>query len=176
MALRILTDSTCSCIYSPFHRPKNKTIGGLQRPFVFETARIAEHKARRGAGWQTVEAPHDLAGALGKVPAGAPVLIDCLTLGALYTLRIVAGWAAAGLAASFWLLAFSLFLFLSLAMVKRSSGRVNATAHAAARLAGVPVPRRRLRPGPRPAGPAPRDHPPPKEPERPRGQPTPKLR
>jgi adenosylcobinamide kinase/adenosylcobinamide-phosphate guanylyltransferase len=44
------------------------------------TARIAEHKARRGAGWQTIEAPHDLAGALGKVPARAPVLIDCLTL------------------------------------------------------------------------------------------------
>jgi adenosylcobinamide kinase / adenosylcobinamide-phosphate guanylyltransferase len=44
------------------------------------SARIAEHKARRGAGWQTIEAPHDLAGALGKVPAGAPVLIDCLTL------------------------------------------------------------------------------------------------
>jgi adenosyl cobinamide kinase/adenosyl cobinamide phosphate guanylyltransferase len=43
-------------------------------------ARIAEHKARRGVGWQTIEAPHDLAGALGKVPAGAPVLIDCLTL------------------------------------------------------------------------------------------------
>jgi adenosylcobinamide kinase/adenosylcobinamide-phosphate guanylyltransferase len=44
------------------------------------TARIAEHMARRGAGWQTIEAPHDLAGALGKVPARAPVLIDCLTL------------------------------------------------------------------------------------------------
>jgi 4-hydroxybenzoate polyprenyltransferase len=49
------------------------------------------------------------------------VLVDCLTLGALYTLRIVAGWAAVGLAASFWLLAFSLFLFLSLAFVKRYS-------------------------------------------------------
>jgi adenosylcobinamide kinase / adenosylcobinamide-phosphate guanylyltransferase len=44
------------------------------------TARIAEHMARRGAGWQTIEAPHDLAGALGKVPARTPVLIDCLTL------------------------------------------------------------------------------------------------
>jgi 4-hydroxybenzoate polyprenyltransferase/phosphoserine phosphatase len=47
------------------------------------------------------------------------VLVDCLTLGALYTLRIVAGWAAVQLAASFWLFAFSLFLFLSLAFVKR---------------------------------------------------------
>src|SRR4029079_10076360 len=49
------------------------------------------------------------------------VLVDCLALRALYTLRIVAGWGGVGLAASFWLLAFSLFLFLSLAFVKRYS-------------------------------------------------------
>jgi 4-hydroxybenzoate polyprenyltransferase/phosphoserine phosphatase len=47
------------------------------------------------------------------------VLIDCLTLAMLYTLRIVAGASAAGLAMSYWLLAFSVFLFLSLAFVKR---------------------------------------------------------
>ena len=47
------------------------------------------------------------------------VLIDCLTLAMLYTLRIVAGAAAVGMALSFWLLAFSVFLFLSLAFVKR---------------------------------------------------------
>jgi 4-hydroxybenzoate polyprenyltransferase/phosphoserine phosphatase len=47
------------------------------------------------------------------------VLIDCLTLACLYTLRIVAGGAAAGLSNSFWMLAFSVFLFLSLAFVKR---------------------------------------------------------
>lgn len=49
------------------------------------------------------------------------VIVDCLTLGGLYTIRIVAGWCAVGIAASFWLLAFSLFLFLSLAFVKRYS-------------------------------------------------------
>jgi len=49
------------------------------------------------------------------------VIVDCLALGALYTLRIIAGCAAVGLAMSFWLLAFSLFLFLSLAFVKRFS-------------------------------------------------------
>jgi adenosylcobinamide kinase/adenosylcobinamide-phosphate guanylyltransferase len=43
-------------------------------------ARIAEHRARRSAPWQTVEAPRDLAGALTAAPAGAAVLIDCLTL------------------------------------------------------------------------------------------------
>ncbi len=47
------------------------------------------------------------------------VLIDCLTLAGLYTLRIIAGAAAVGVVLSFWLLAFSTFIFLSLAFVKR---------------------------------------------------------
>lgn len=47
------------------------------------------------------------------------VLIDCLTLASLYTLRIISGAAAVGHDLSFWLLAFSAFLFISLAFVKR---------------------------------------------------------
>jgi len=47
------------------------------------------------------------------------VLVDCLTLAMLYTIRIIAGAAVAGHHLSFWLLAFSAFLFLSLALVKR---------------------------------------------------------
>jgi 4-hydroxybenzoate polyprenyltransferase/phosphoserine phosphatase len=47
--------------------------------------------------------------------------IDVLTLAGLYTLRILAGSAATLIAPSFWLLAFSMFLFFSLAVVKRYS-------------------------------------------------------
>ncbi len=62
-------------------------------------------------------------------------LIDCLTLAALYTLRIIAGAAAVAIALSFWLLAFSVFIFLSLAFVKRyaelqvQAGAGNSHAH-----------------------------------------------
>ena len=47
------------------------------------------------------------------------LLIDVLTLAGLYTLRILAGAAANQIEGSFWLLAFSSFFFLSLALVKR---------------------------------------------------------
>lgn len=46
-------------------------------------------------------------------------LVDSLLLAGLYTLRIVAGGAAVGIVVSFWLLALAIFLFLSLAFVKR---------------------------------------------------------
>ena len=46
-------------------------------------------------------------------------MLDTLVLAGLYTLRIIAGTVALHISASFWLLAFSMFLFLSLAMIKR---------------------------------------------------------
>jgi 4-hydroxybenzoate polyprenyltransferase len=46
-------------------------------------------------------------------------LLDVMILACLYTARIIAGAAATGVALSFWLLAFSVFIFLSLGFVKR---------------------------------------------------------
>jgi len=52
--------------------------------------RIARHRDDRGDGWVTIEAPHDLAGALATAAAaGRPVLVDCLTL--WLTNRMLAG-------------------------------------------------------------------------------------
>jgi 4-hydroxybenzoate polyprenyltransferase len=47
------------------------------------------------------------------------LLLDVLMLAFLYTMRLLAGAAATGVDVSFWLLAFSTFFFLSLALVKR---------------------------------------------------------
>ena len=49
------------------------------------------------------------------------VLLDVFMLASLYTLRIIGGGAAAQIHISSWLLLFSLFLFLSLAFLKRFS-------------------------------------------------------
>ncbi len=48
-------------------------------------------------------------------------LLDVILLAGLYTVRIVGGAAATGITISPWLLAFSMFFFLSLAFVKRFS-------------------------------------------------------
>jgi 4-hydroxybenzoate polyprenyltransferase len=49
------------------------------------------------------------------------VVADIMLLAGLYTLRIIAGGVAVQIVPSFWLLAFAMFIFLSLAIVKRYS-------------------------------------------------------
>jgi 4-hydroxybenzoate polyprenyltransferase len=49
------------------------------------------------------------------------MVLDVLLLAALYTVRIFGGSLATGVPTSSWLLSFSMFLFLSLALVKRLS-------------------------------------------------------
>lgn len=47
------------------------------------------------------------------------VMVDVVLLAALYTVRIIGGTVAIDVDLSFWLLAFSMFIFLSLALLKR---------------------------------------------------------
>jgi 4-hydroxybenzoate polyprenyltransferase len=58
-------------------------------------------------------------------------LVDVLILSGLYTLRLLAGAAATGNPISHWLAGFSIFLFLSLAIVKRFAELENLRASAA---------------------------------------------
>jgi 4-hydroxybenzoate polyprenyltransferase len=53
------------------------------------------------------------------------VVVDVCTLAGLYSLRIVAGAVAAGIAMSVWLLAFAMFFFFALAAVKRQAELVD---------------------------------------------------
>lgn len=63
-------------------------------------------------------------------------MLDVVALAALYTLRIVAGAVAIPVALSGWLLAFSMALFLSLALVKRYSEVRRVAATDETRIAG----------------------------------------
>lgn len=56
-------------------------------------------------------------------------IVDVLLLTALYLLRILGGGAAAGVLVSPWLLAFSMFLLLSLAFTKRDAQLIGQTAN-----------------------------------------------
>lgn len=53
------------------------------------------------------------------------LMVDIVTLAILYSMRILGGSAATGIEPSFWLLAFSFFIFLSLALLKRHSELYN---------------------------------------------------
>ncbi|MCS0583188.1 UbiA family prenyltransferase [Massilia pinisoli] len=62
--------------------------------------------------------------------------VDVVTLAILYSMRILAGGAVTGIAPSFWLLAFSFFIFLSLALLKRHSELENLERSGADKTAG----------------------------------------
>ncbi|WP_397542647.1 UbiA family prenyltransferase [Roseovarius salis] len=62
---------------------------------------------------------------------------DICTLAGLYTMRIIAGGLATGLAPSVWLLAFSIFFFVALAAIKRQAELVDLVRR------GMPAARRR---------------------------------
>jgi len=65
------------------------------------------------------------------------VVMDVLVLAGLYTLRLIGGAAATSVVPSFWLLSFSMFLFLSLALVKRFSElKLHSSRHAGVAVRG----------------------------------------
>ncbi|MET0375717.1 MAG: UbiA family prenyltransferase [Rhizorhabdus sp.] len=63
-------------------------------------------------------------------------LVDVFTLAALYTLRVIGGAAAIQVPISMWLLAFSMFMFLSLALLKRHAELVDGVARESDKPAG----------------------------------------
>jgi len=56
------------------------------------------------------------------------VLVDVIALAMLYTMRLIAGTYAFEVSLTFWMLAFSMFIFLSLALVKRHTELAEARA------------------------------------------------
>lgn len=56
------------------------------------------------------------------------MVVDICVLAGLYTIRIIAGGVATGIPLSVWLLAFSVFFFLSLAAVKRQAELIDMAA------------------------------------------------
>lgn len=64
------------------------------------------------------------------------LLVDVICLAALYTLRLLGGTAATEIPQSFWLMAFAMFFFLSLALVKRYVELQHSTVTEKDRIAG----------------------------------------
>lgn len=64
------------------------------------------------------------------------LMIDIVALALLYTMRILGGAAATTIELSFWLLAFSFFIFLSLALLKRYSELYNLEAQGKQKTSG----------------------------------------
>lgn len=63
-------------------------------------------------------------------------LVDVITLAGLYTLRIIAGTVAAGIPISSWLLAFSMFSFMTLAIAKRCAELTGTQVSAEGKISG----------------------------------------
>ena len=72
-----------------------------------------------GSGFSAVLSLYLLLTFVYSMAAKRLLLVDVLLLAGLYTLRLVAGAEASATPISFWLLVFSMFAFVSLAMLKR---------------------------------------------------------
>lgn len=93
--------------------------GFLVAPLLLAVA--AALAAALPTGAQLLLAAYLLATTLYTFLLKRKVLLDVFTLAFLYTLRVLLGGAATNVPVSPWLLAFSIFIFLSLAFAKRAS-------------------------------------------------------
>ena len=108
---------------------------GASFVLAFLTPKIANHFATDGnirpygiLAWLALYAVSTTAYSLALKRV---VLLDVIVLSGLYTLRIIAGSAASGVAISTWLGGFSIFFFLSLAFIKRFAELENLRARGA---------------------------------------------
>jgi 4-hydroxybenzoate polyprenyltransferase len=106
--------------FRPFAAGDLSVTGGVALAIllVIAAAAILPWLPREFAGWMAVYIVSTMAYSLYLKRVA---LVDVLMLSGLYTLRMLAGGAATGTEISHWLAGFSIFLFLSLAMVKRFS-------------------------------------------------------
>jgi 4-hydroxybenzoate polyprenyltransferase len=88
-------------------------------PIVVPGLLLAGGILAAAAGAFTVVVVYAISSILYSFKLKSLVLVDVFMLAALYTIRLFGGGEASGYPVSLWLLAFSSFLFLSLAIVKR---------------------------------------------------------
>jgi 4-hydroxybenzoate polyprenyltransferase len=108
----------------PSKRMRAIASGALSRPVALVIAFVLLALAALcsivvSSATATVVAVYAVAAVLYSAYLKAVAVVDVLLLGAFYALRVFAGGAATGIAISPWTLAFSMFLFLSLALAKR---------------------------------------------------------
>lgn len=106
--------------FRPFAAGDLPVTGGVALVFALIAASVAilPWLPRQFAGWLAI---YIVATTAYSFYLKQVALVDVLMLSGLYTLRLLAGGAATGTEISHWLAGFSIFLFLSLAMVKRFS-------------------------------------------------------
>ena len=92
--------------------------------------------AAMGPGFLAVMAVYFLLTTAYSLNLKRRMVIDICVLAGLYTARIVAGGVATGIPLSVWLLAFSVFFFLSLAAVKRQAELVDGAERGALKASG----------------------------------------
>jgi len=86
LALRLARKSRRPVVFVATSEPRDEEM----------VERIERHRRERSPDWATVEAPLDLAGALGAAPEEACLVLDCLTLWTSNALE--AGWSDSAVA------------------------------------------------------------------------------